>query len=429
MPIRLTKDAIASFLPTSSGCRFSYAVPVTVGGKKRTAVTFGRHVGTDEGVTSDIGNRYEAFIVTVTGTVSAPLVKTIDEHARKSETAHGWTITRPLGAPQPIAGTAASPIDVGRFASALDYVLRLAGDGDSWRSRVQDGDELASFRRDRPLLFARGWAALNAEDSISREIAFHAARVPGLLDAEGAFDPTGDDSTESLQLSMDGRTLGMFATAHVARILRSALDGASRAYCQRYTVPDLRSEAAGPRVIELARIVIEHADGTSVSLTSPLLLRNALQFLRASEVGRDVYTERTTHLFCGPAIPEDRFTGPLMSQHWKVVFALRAGRPLLIGADGILASQDRRMAMGAVVGGFRGSSRLGLLAPATTYLEVPRYVARDAIEGVHGARLLFQCVDGGVRGWVFVVSRDRFAMVSTTRRLHDNVEGVPYDNK
>ena len=415
MSFRLTKGMISSFISNKSGAMFK-TYPTNHRGL--TTIEFGYDHGDRHGMRgTTTHNRRDLWHISVSCLASNPVIE-----AGEANTSSQYDLSVP---PVP-DNVAASPIDPKRFASALDYVLRFLGEGDSWRARIIDRGEVIDRNEDRELRVVKGWMIVGGNS------ATQAARVPGLFDTDGALVPI--DCWSDIDPG-DGRTAGMAFTMHGARILRAALEGASRAYCQQYVVKDngWSSEIFHTHTETLARIVVEHADGARCIVTSPIAPRQTIQFLRAGEAIRSVHGPAGAHLFCGPPIPDAAMAGPCEVSHRRVVFALRAGQPLLVGKSTILDKDFRVTVPGSVIGGLSevetAWGRTRGPRPCTAYLDGPRYAVRDAVSGVHGAQILFfHSRLGSNNRRMFVVSSERFAMVELQRRYHTGVEGKPYED-
>lgn len=415
MSFRVTKELLKTFLSESSSfCNF-FTQPAGPEGKF-TTIDFGARIGDHRGVTSEPHFRNDAFHVSLTCEARPPVVEAVGERT-------SWVSNPELPPVAPNATT--SPIDRERLISALDYVLRLLGDGDSWRTRITDLAEVRGRNSDAELRISGGWIAANTETG------YHAARVPGLFDTDGALSPAG--CAEALRWAAnkyEGRHEGMKVTLHAARLLRLALTGASRVYCRRYTVPAVGYSGLSPKktTAEIGQIVAEHDDGAQVVMSSLIAPRQMIQLSRIGEAEASVCSPGGARMFCGPVIPDEALEGSASTKHRRVVFAIRPGLPLLVGHSTVLDPKSRVAVEGSVIGGLSERDRYGTYPrPAVMYLDGARYAVRDALAGVHGARVIFQRNRGGEIGARMMVSSpERLAMVSMMGRYHDNVDGAPY---
>jgi hypothetical protein len=412
MSFRVTKELLKTFLSEgATGTKF--LIHAT---EPMAKIDFGSYFGMN-GIEVPYYERAGAFHVSLTCEARPAVL----EAARKNYS----TFKIPL-IPFKTHTLTASPIDPARLAAALDYVLRLAGDGDSWRTRITDLAEVRDRNSDADVQLSGGWIA------VKTETAFHAARVPGLFDTEEALSPT--DCAGALRWSAgkyDGRHLGMGSSLHALRLMRLALNGASRAYCRRYTIPDDGHKGLpGPLkdTAEVGQLVADHADGARIVLSSLITPRRMVEFAHIGQAEASVCLPGGARMFCGPAIPDEALEGAAKTKNHRVVFAIRPGRPLLVGNSTVLDPKTRATVDGSVAGGLLDRNRLAVYRRSNvTYLDGARYAVRDALAGVHGARVVFAPMhDGRIDAKMMVVSPERLAMVSLMGRYHDNVEGAPY---
>lgn len=412
MSFRVTKELIKSFL-SEGDTGTNFLVHAT---EPMAKIDFGSYIGGPRGVEMPHHERQDAFHVSLTCEARTAVIDAAEERSS--------TYKMPL-VPFDSRTLTESPIDPARLAAALDYVLRLAGDGDSWRTRITELSEVRDRNSDIDVQIAGGWIAAKTETG------YHAARVPGLFDTDGALSPT--DCAEELRWSAgkyEGRHPGMVSSLHALRLMRLALHGASRAYCRRYTVPDMGYAGLSAKrpTEEMGQLVVDHADGARIVLSSVLMPRQMTQFASIGHAEASVCLPGGARMFCGPVIPDEALEGSASTKHRRVVFAIRPGRPLLVGNASILDPKARVAVDGSVIGGLPEASRYGTYPrPAVMYLDGARYAVRDALAGVHGARVIFQRNRGGEVGAKMMVSSpERLAIVTLMGRYHDNVDGAPY---
>lgn len=412
MSFRVTKELLKTFL-SGGDTGTNFLIHAT---EPMAKISFGSYFGMS-GIEVPYHERAGAFHVSLTCEARTAVL----EAARKNYS----TFKMPL-IPFKTHTLTESPIDPARLSAALDYVLRLAGDGDSWRTRITELTEVRDRNSNVEVQLSAGWIAASTKGS------FHAARVPGLFDTEEALNPT--DCASGVRWSAgkyDGRHPGMGSSLHALRIMRLALNGASRAYCRRYTIPDDGHKGL-PGLLkdtaEVGQLVADHADGARIVLSSLITPRRMVEFARIGQAEESVFLPGGARMFCGPVIPDQVLEGAAKTKNHRVVFAIRPGRPLMVGNSTVLDPKTRVTVDGNVAGGLLDRNRLAVYGRSNVmYLDGARYAVRDALAGVHGARVVFTHMhEGRIDAKMLVVSPERLATVSLMGRYHDNVEGAPY---